>query len=78
MRFRRTIVLFTAGLLAFGGVGQSNSATKPKTPKSGTACKIAKLDSATARHTATSWIEGGVTGEEIGRASCRERVLVQV
>ena len=53
MKIQRTIaVLLTVGAVAAGSAGAADAATKRKAPKAAATCTIAKLDSATARHTA--------------------------
>ena len=53
MKIQRTIaVLLTIDALGAGSAGPVDAATKRKAPKAGVSCSIAKLDSATARHTA--------------------------
>jgi LytS/YehU family sensor histidine kinase len=53
MKIQRTIaVLLAVGALALGSAGPADAATKRKAPKAGVTCSIARLDSATARHTA--------------------------
>ena len=53
MKIQRTIaVLLTVGAVAAGSAGPADAATKRKAPKAAASCSIARLDSATARHTA--------------------------
>ncbi len=64
MKIQRTIaVVLTIGALGAGSAGLADAATKRKAPKAGVTCKIAKLDSATARHTAVV-SAGGVTATD--------------
>lgn len=54
MKIQRTIaVLLTIGAIGAGSAGPADAATKRKAPKAAATCTIAKLDSATATHTAT-------------------------
>lgn len=53
MKTQRTIaLLLTIGAVGAGSAGPADAVTKRKAPKAAVTCSIAKLDSATARHTA--------------------------
>lgn len=59
MKIRRTlVVLLTIGALGAGSAGVAGAAVKRKTPETADTCTIAKLDSATATHTATVTANG--------------------